>query len=153
MRYVEAPEEWPSGLRREYPSVFLAGGITGCPDWQAQMAAFLTGHGVTLLNPRRANFPIGDPDAAREQIEWEHTHLRRADAIVFWFCAAQIQPIALYELGAWSMTQKPMTVGVEPGYEREQDVRIQTELARSDVEIVDSLRALAKAVVPGDATL
>lgn len=101
----------------------------------------------------RANFPIGDPDAAREQIEWEHTHLRRADAIVFWFCAAQIQPIALYELGAWSMTDKPMAIGVEPGYEREQDVRIQTELARPDVEIVDSLRALAKAVVPGDAAL
>lgn len=152
MRYFEAPEEWQPHVR-DHPSVFLAGGITGCPDWQREITMMLGGHGVTLLNPRRANFPIGDPDAAREQIEWERRHLRRADAIVFWFCAAAIQPIALYELGAWSMTQKPMAVGVEPGYQREQDVRIQTELARPDVTIVDSLNALAKTVVPGDATL
>lgn len=152
MRYIEAPEDWQPGMSTD-PSVFLAGGITGCPDWQAQFVTFLADHGVTLLNPRRANFPIGDPDAARGQIEWEHRHLRRADAIVFWFCAATIQPIALYELGAWSMTHKPLAIGVEPGYEREQDVRIQTELARPDVKIVDSLRALAKAVVPGDMTL
>lgn len=152
MRYIEAPEEWHPGVR-EHPAVFLAGGITGCPDWQSQIVALLANHGVTLLNPRRVDFPIGQPDASREQIAWEHLHLRRADAIVFWFCAAQIQPIALYELGAWSMTSKPMAVGIERGYERELDVRIQTELARPDVKIVDSLRALAKTVVPGDAAL
>ncbi len=96
-----------------------------------------------ILNPRRANFPIDSPDAAELQIRWEFEHLRKADIISFWFCKETIQPIVLYELGAWSMTKKPIVVGVEPGYEREQDVRIQTNLIRPDVRILNTLEALA----------
>lgn len=147
MIYVEAPEEWSP---REYIpheggayGVFLAGGITDCPDWQSELVGMLDDANVVLLNPRRQDFPIGDPDAAEEQIEWEHVHLRRAEALVFWFCAATLCPIVLYELGAWSMTAKPMVIGIEPGYERSGDVRIQTALARPGVAIVDNLHAIA----------
>lgn len=51
------------------PSVFLAGGITNCPQWQQEVIDRLQGYEIecTILNPRRANFPIGDPSAAREQ--------------------------------------------------------------------------------------
>lgn len=144
MRYVEAPENWTPTHAVEHPAVFLAGGITGCPDWQAEATAFLSLRDRgTILNPRRANFPIGDPEAAEEQITWEHTHLRLADVVLFWFPAGDaVQPIALYELGAWSMTSKPLAVGVEPGYPREQDVRIQTRLTRPEVSIVTNLDAL-----------
>jgi hypothetical protein len=147
--YIEAPREFDDSAPWLFPgpAVFLAGGITGCPDWQQEMRSLLCESGLTLLNPRRADFPIGDPDAARAQIEWEHRHLRKADLILFWFCAATLNPIVLYELGAWSMRHKPLAVGIEPGYQREADVRIQTRLARPDVPIVASLQDLAEAVL------
>lgn len=148
--YVEAPNEWMMGdatwRRYARKAVFLAGGITGCPDWQREMRDLLCESGLAILNPRRRNFPIGDPGAARAQIEWEHRHLRKADLILFWFCAATLNPIVLYELGAWSMTDKPIIVGIEPGYARSQDVVIQTGLARPGTVICSSLRELAAAV-------
>jgi hypothetical protein len=128
------------------PSLFLAGGITGCPDWQREVIDLLAGESVTLLNPRRANFPIGDPTAAPKQIEWEHWHLRKADAVLFWFPGETLCPIVLYELGAWSMTGKPLFVGTHPNYQRKQDVVLQTGLVRPDVRVVDNLHGLVAAV-------
>jgi len=145
MIYVEAPERitW---CRPGSKFLFLAGGITGCPDWQQEMRQRLEGTDWILLNPRRADFPIGDPNAALEQITWEYEYLRRATAILFWFPCETICPIVLYELGAWSMTFKPLYVGVHPNYSRRQDVEIQTKLERPDVVIVYSLDDLAAAV-------
>ena len=140
MIYVESPTIISGVLRQ---TLFLAGGITGCPDWQQEMVTMLSQTNLTLLNPRRADFPIHDPDAALEQITWEHTHLRRAYAILFWFPCETLCPIVLYELGAWSKTNKPLLVGVHPDYKRRQDVEIQTKLERPDVKIVYSLQDLA----------
>jgi len=144
MKYIESPEVF-SG---DETSIFIAGGITGCPDWQQDMARMLGGDDVALLNPRRANFPIHDPGAALAQITWEHEHLRKADAILFWFPKETICPIVLYELGAWSMTEKQIFVGIEPEYSRRRDVEIQTGLARPEVkpayalgELADQIRA------------
>jgi hypothetical protein len=143
MRYIEAPTEY-SG---EDQSVFLAGGITGCGDWQRAMADLLAGSDLVVLNPRRRNFPIDDPAAAAEQIRWEFRHLRRAAARLFWFPPATLCPIALYELGAWSMRPGPLFVGVDPDYARRADVEIQTKLARPDVRVVYSVRELAGQVL------
>lgn len=54
--------------------VFLAGGITGCPDWQAAVVRMVGDANVVLLNPRRENFPMDDPKASLDQILWEHDH-------------------------------------------------------------------------------
>jgi hypothetical protein len=129
------------------PSLFLAGGITGCPDWQSQLIDLLADAPFDLFNPRRKNFPIQDPSAAAEQIAWEHRHLRQATAIAFWFAAEQLQPIVLYELGAWSMTRKQLFVGVHPAYQRRIDVEIQTRLARPEIRIVGSLEGLAEQIL------
>lgn len=139
MQYVEAPDPYPKG--GDAVTVFLAGGITGCPDWQAEIVERLSDTNLVLFNPRRANFPIEDPSAAAEQIAWEHHYLRRADRILFWFPAENAAgcPIALFELGAWLRSTKPIVVGVEPGYERMADVRFQTKLERPDVPVVFSL--------------
>jgi hypothetical protein len=60
---------------------------------------------------------------------------------------AHVQPIVLYELAAWSMTTKPLFVGIEPGCARAVDVREQTKLAhRNDVVIVEDLMALARSI-------
>jgi hypothetical protein len=138
VRYIEAIEEFEG----PGPSVFLAGTITGSTDWQAEVVRFLRDEDVALLNPRRANFPIGDSKAAPEQIAWEHRHLRKADAILFWFAPETMGPIVLYELGAWSMTQKPLFVGAHPEYPRRTDVLEQTKLVRPDIVVVDGLYQL-----------
>lgn len=134
MKYVEAPQDYEYQLN-DGQSIFLAGGITGCPDWQAAVRRELKNTRWTVFNPRRANFPMHDPSAAEEQIRWEHTHLRLAHVILFWFPAEAIQPIALYELGAWTMTRKAIFVGVHPNYPRRQDVEIQTRLARPEIKV------------------
>lgn len=147
MHYVEALENLK--LESKSSTLFLAGGITDCPDWQQEMVQLLHDTDLILLNPRRANFPMHDPTAASQQISWEHRHLRLADAISFWFCAEVLQPITLYELGAWSMTDKPLFVGVHPDYPRRQDVEIQTQLARPTVEIAYALPDLAEQIRKG----
>ena len=143
MKYIEAPLDYTNLPN----SLFLAGGITDCPDWQQEMVELLSDTDLTILNPRRANFPIYDPNAALEQIAWEHNALRDVGSISFWFPKETICPIVLYELGAWSMTSKPIFVGVHPEYKRRQDVEIQTRLVRPGIEIVLSLTELADQVV------
>lgn len=147
MQYIESPKTYSlevTGNRSK--SIFLAGGITNCPDWQQEMVQLLGKTDYTLLNPRRKNFPIDDPSAAPKQVTWEHYALRAAKEILFWFPYETLCPIVLYELGAWSMTEKPLYVGVHPKYKRCQDVEIQTGLIRPDVKIVYSLEALAEQV-------
>lgn len=53
MQYVEALTEYEPGPK---PAVFLAGGITGCSDWQQEIVTRLHDLPVVLLNPRRAIF-------------------------------------------------------------------------------------------------
>ena len=140
--YLEALAEFDGSG----PSLFLAGGITACDDWQRRAAAALADLPLAILNPRRTNFPIHDPSAAATQIEWEHRHLRKAAALLFWFPSETLCPITLYELGACSMSTKPLFVGTHPEYQRRQDVVIQTRLARPEVEVVDSLDHLSRQV-------
>ena len=145
MKYIESPQKYlkkPAEI-----SVFLAGGITGCPDWQQEITFFFRNTNMVVLNPRRKHFPINDPDAASEQIHWEFHHLRKADAILFWFPKESVCPIALYELGAWTMTNKPIHIGMHPDYERKQDIKIQTKLRRPRSKIAYSLQELANQVM------
>jgi hypothetical protein len=143
MIYVESPDMWAEADDNDDVKLFLAGGITNCPDWQQAMVSHLRNAEVTLLNPRRADFPIHDPQAAPAQIEWEFHALRAAEAILFWFPKETLCPIVLYELGAWSITGKKIFVGTDVGYQRTQDVIIQTGLVRPDVVVVTTLVDLA----------
>jgi hypothetical protein len=124
-------------------SVFLAGGITGCPDWQAGAVRALAASRFTVFNPRR-RAGLADPV---EQIAWEYEHLRRADVVLFWFAAGQVQPIALYELGAMAVLGKPLAVGADPGYPRRLDVTVQLGLARPEVPVHDELTATVEDAV------
>ncbi|GCB42734.1 nucleoside 2-deoxyribosyltransferase domain-containing protein [Streptomyces sp. NL15-2K] len=112
LRYIEAPAPYDGTS----PSVFLSGGITGCPNWQLQTVLKLDAIGspAVVLNPRRRFFPTGQPGALREQITWEYEPLRRADVILMWFCEQEIQPIALCELGAHAARGTRPAVGAHP---------------------------------------
>ena len=121
MQYIEAPENWDENTN----SLFMAGGITGCPDWQKELVAFLDDVEITLLNPRRKSFDTKKLSETKEQIEWEHKHLKKASAISFWFPKETLCPITLYELGTWSAKGKKLFIGVHPEYKRKKDVGVQ----------------------------
>lgn len=143
MKYIESPNTY----KGDEPSIFLAGGITGCSNWQAWAVAYLSGNNIAIFNPRRENFPIHDPNAAEAQIRWEAEHLDKSDAVLFWFPHETLCPIVLYELGAWSMTKKPIFVGCHPEYQRRQDVIIQTAIKRPEVAVVDTVYELCAQVI------
>ena len=113
-------------------SVFAGGGITDCPDWQVllpqlvneKLARAVPEHRpesapmLTVLNPRRAFFPLGDPNASPFQIAWEHRYLKLAAALSMWFPKDSEGPISLFETGRWLLSAKPFFLGIEPGYRR-----------------------------------
>jgi hypothetical protein len=138
---VTAPKEYYGVYRSRWPSIFLAGGITGCDRWQDELIEKLLNVNAVIYNPRRANFPIDDPGAAEVQISWEFYHLATAHIVSFWFAHGTDNPIVLYELGMWgnSRDNRPIVVGIEGNYSRKQDVIIQTALARPEIPIYDSL--------------
>ncbi len=141
---IEAPNEIYSLENQHNIKLFLCGGITGCPDWQTYVIKELKDiENLTIYNPRRKDFPINDKNAAEEQITWEYNHLFDSHIIIFWFSRGSLNPIVLYELGMWgNSTDKIVIVGIDPEYERKQDVLIQTKLARPEVPIVYSIEEL-----------
>jgi len=143
---VQCPDELDNGDSR--PCVFLAGGISGCPDWQNQMKEMLNKQcpRLVLINPRRKKFDINDKAETPKQIQWEFKHLKRADAILFWFPAETLCPITLYELGSWIHSSKALFVGTHKNYARKEDVIVQTGLVQEGFVVVDDLQSLANRV-------
>jgi Nucleoside 2-deoxyribosyltransferase like len=126
--------------------IFLAGGISNCPDWQSEMVKLLKTRNVELniFNPRRDQFDFSSEKESEFQIEWEYTHLNMCKYIMYWFPKESICPIVLYELGRYIMDgNKHIFIGVEKGYPRSYDVYKQMKLTRPDIEIVDDLEKLA----------
>ena len=143
MTYIEALAEFDGSE----PSLFLAGGISGTFDWQADVVARVADLPLVILNPRRKDFPINDPTAAPAQIEWEFRHLRRATAVLFWFPCETLCPIALYELGGRALVrEQALFVGTHPDYQRRLDVVVQLKLARPEVTVVSDTAALEEQV-------
>jgi hypothetical protein len=68
-------------------SIFLAGGITGCQNWQDKVINALCGFGdITICNPRRNTWATDAPaDEVRRQIFWEYTYLQSVSQVLFWF--------------------------------------------------------------------
>lgn len=149
MKIITAPEIYKNDSNI---ACFLAGGITNCPNWQDEVIKNIKEYSssenidlkyLDIYNPRRANFPIDNPNAAQEQIEWEFKYLEKCDIFSMYFCnAPSDQPICMYELGrniseikneymgTWGHR---IIVSVEKGYKREQDVLIQTRLATNNI--------------------
>lgn len=143
IQIIEAPDNTPT-VRGNY-QIFLAGGISKCRDWQAEIIEKIKNSEhikyATIFNPRRNDYPVNDPVETLTQIKWEYNHLHFGDVIIFWFSPETLNPITLYELGKWGLSNdnKHIIIGIDPEYARKEDVEIQTKLARPDVTIVDSL--------------
>lgn len=88
-------------LHDALPSVdlFLAGGITNCPDWQAEAIRLLGNQDIVVASPRRNRLLTSEGAEAACQIRWEYEFLKRARVVLFWFPKESLCPIALFELG------------------------------------------------------
>ena len=137
----------PSIELPKFPSVFLAGGITNCKEWQKEVIKELEYCDISLFNPRQEHFDVSDKSASYKQILWEFERLEKMDIFSMYFCNDNSdQPICMYELGRniirmqnrfpndW---EKRIVVSVEDGYKRKADVLIQTELATGGKIFVD----------------
>ena len=142
MEYIEAPQEY----NWDKTNLFLAWWITNCEDWQERFTNYFKDTSLAIMNPRRRNFDVTDSSIEMQQITWEHKHLEKADIISFWFWKETLCPIVLYELWKYINTSKQIFIWIEPGYQRTSDVKIQTQLVRPDLKIVNSLSGLAKQV-------
>lgn len=133
MIYIKCPSE-PN--KSSLTTVFLAGGITNCPDWQAIVKEQLSdvNDQLSLIDPRRDDFDATNPLMSENQIRWEHASLRLADAILFWFPAETLCPITLFELGAHA-GKVPIFVGTHPEYKRRFDVVAQLRLISNSMVI------------------
>lgn len=140
MKVITAVENYD--LQPDEISVFLAGGITNCPDWQSDIIKRLDKYNLdrlVIFNPRRENFPIGVKSESFRQVEWEFKYLEKCDIFSMYFCSGTSdQPICMYELGRYiarMQSKYPVSwkdrviVSVEKGYKREDDVYIQSFLA------------------------
>lgn len=122
-----------------FKSVFLAGGITNCKEWQKEVIEELKFEEISFFNPRQEHFDVSDKNASYKQILWEFERLEKMDIFSMYYCNDNSdQPICMYELGRNivrmqnrfpSDWEKRIVISVEDGYRRKADVLIQTELA------------------------
>lgn len=144
MLHIRSPERYRVTQR---PSLFLAGGITGCPDWQRSAERLLRNSPGILLNPRREQWPdCPEDDLERTQVQWEHEYLMSADAHAFFFPPDTFCPITLFELGKILIRQKPLFVAIDPGYKKRKNVVIQLSIVRPEVKIVPNIDLMARQV-------
>ena len=86
-------------------SVFLAGGISGCPNWQKEVIEHLGDYPDTddliVFNPRGDIFEKDeiDKDDLYVQWRWENYFLKNIDIFSIYFCEGKSQSFSMYELG------------------------------------------------------
>lgn len=159
MRVITAPEVYipePNDIK-----VFLAGGITGCYNWQSDVIKKLHLYDgldrLVVFNPRRDNFPIDDPDAAPQQIKWEFTALEQMDIFSMYFDGGEsLQPICQYELGRYICRMQMrfpadwedrIIVNTNRNYKRKLDVKYQTYLISRHIDVCEVTDALAADII------
>jgi hypothetical protein len=149
-KYLEAINDYKQLKLENNPVLFLAGGISGCTNWQSQVSKSLMEKDADsdywIVNPRRDNFPMDKPNESEKQIVWEHHGLDIADCVSFWFAEETLCPITLFELGIQLGQHKNVVVGIHPNYKRRQDLEIQIPLYNRFIPIVYSLADLVDTV-------
>ncbi len=140
MREIRIPDEY-SGSD---PSVFLAGGAGGRHSWRKDFALMVSDTQWILLNPLTRSGWGKDNNSLVRRTRWERQHLERATVQLFWFPAGQPCMVSLYELGVCSTGDRPIIAGVEKGYAKRDEVLVQMQLGRPEVNVVASLAELAE---------
>jgi len=133
MKVITAPEYYVP--TREEITVFLAGGITNCENWQKEVINYLMSlpeektDKLVIFNPRRDKWPkSSDTEEIRRQINWEADYIRSADVFSMYFTNTEKsdQPICFYELGRYSgVFGKKDIISYQEGFKRALDVEFQ----------------------------
>lgn len=136
----------PNTEKALFQSVFLAGGITNCKDWQSEVIEELRDENISIINPRRSQFDVMDANASYEQIFWEFDRLENMDIFSMYFCESDSdQPICMYELGRNVLRmqnrfpsdwEKRIIISVEDGYKRRRDVVMQIGLCAPNLLVI-----------------
>ena len=144
MQYLEAV----NNEKPEFKTIFLAGGIRGCRDWQKDLVAAIAQADldITVFNPRRDEFPADDADSYDKQVTWEYDNLRSADIISFWFDKGTLCPTSLFEYGGALERSQILVVGCDHDYEKKRCIEAQTGLA-SGIEVNVGFGSFTKAVL------
>jgi hypothetical protein len=133
----QAPDALPSKLTN--PLIFIAGGISNCPNWQADLIKLIDVTSFDVANPRRVGDLAKSGPDAKIQIVWEQNAMDMARHILFWFPAQSVCPITLFELG--KMLEKSVrfpikiTIGYDPDYQRKFDLEVQTEIVKNLIKL------------------
>lgn len=132
-------------------SIFLAGGISNCWDWQEGAAVKIASavDDCIIYNPRRDDFDMSAyEEVSRQQIIWEYHALRMSTVNLFWFPAETLCPITLLEYGSAMERLHPgaLMCGTHPDYQRRFDVKMQNEL-RHGTHIYDDLDTLVEQTI------
>lgn len=142
----------PGDLRRQATrSVFLAGGISNCADWQEDVAIRIAAEvdNCIVYNPRRVDFDMSAyEDVSRLQINWEWHALRLSTVNLFWFPAETLCPITLLEYGSAMerLREGALMCGTHPDYKRRFDVVEQTRLKQMG-HVYDDLDKLTEQTI------
>lgn len=140
---INAPDDTSGSNYRT--NIFLAGGVTYCPDWQQKVIdqllkeRCLSDKDITIYNPRREEWDINSgEEESIKQIEWEAKRFMKSNIFSFYFCNSESpQPITLFELGRYATLAKDyydsdwkdrIIVSIENGYSRDLDVETQCRL-------------------------
>lgn len=130
----------PNQINNENKSLFLAGGISNCMDWQKIIEPKLDRDDLNVINPRRKDWNIdADDDESVKQIIWEYEWIKKSDYISFWFPEETLCPITLFELGSALHTKNIVAIGIHPNYKRKLDVEIQVRFIHPNIDIVYDL--------------
>ena len=155
MKVITAPERYE--IQPNDICCFLAGGISGCPEWQQEVIKHLKDNPVenlVIFNPRRKEFHFNKLEDSIEQIKWEFEYLNKVDIFSIYFCKDSIQPICMYELGRYIEVMKRrfpddylnrIIISVERNYPRAMDVIYQVSLALDDNDD-DNIRYITASV-------
>jgi len=123
-------------------SIFIAGGISNCPEWQSDIVKLFDLDIYDVVNPRREGGFDRTGATAEEQITWEHGALSQVDNCVFWFPCETLCPISLFELGVMleraSRHSVKLIVGWHEDYQRAFDLQVQINLATNARDYVIS---------------
>jgi len=122
-------------------SIFVAGGISDCPNWQDDMVALIDSERYDVVNPRREGGFDRTGETAKEQIAWEYQALSHIENCIFWFPKETLCPITLFELGkmlekAYKDPAIKLAIGWHPEYARAFDLGVQIGLMNMKKQII-----------------
>jgi len=160
MRILQSPNELSRDCH-DYDTIFLAGGISNCPDWQSDVIRMLDDklerHDILVINPRRIGDLARDTNDAVEQIKWEIAYIKYTMYFLFWFPEETVCPITLFELGkiAQMLSNEQsdyngtdyISIGIHPNYSRKLDIETQLPYILPDIQFQYSLEDLVDDII------